>query len=74
MCVFVIIMIILLSEIVKKDMFFAELQKKMAGISSYAQESFAGVRLIRSLVLESETFKKFESLNTKLATYKSPWD
>lgn len=45
------------------DEIFGELQKKMAGLSSFAQESFAGVRLIRSLVLESETCRQFRALS-----------
>ncbi|MFM8316105.1 MAG: ABC transporter ATP-binding protein [Deltaproteobacteria bacterium] len=49
----------------KIDLIFEELQKKMSGLSSYAQESFSGVRLIRSLVLESETCREFRKLSEK---------
>ena len=49
----------------KIDLIFEELQKKMSGLSSYTQESFSGVRLIRSLVLESETCREFRKLSEK---------
>ena len=45
------------------DHLFEELQKKMSGLSSFAQESFQGVRLIRAMVLEAETLQKFRSLS-----------
>lgn len=45
------------------DEIFERLQQKMAGISSFAQESFAGVRLIRALVLEPEISKRFRGLS-----------
>ncbi len=47
----------------KIDGLFEELQKKMAALSGFAQESFSGVRLIRSLVLENETCQRFRDLS-----------
>jgi len=45
------------------DSLFEEMQKKMSGLSGFAQESFQGVRLIRSMVLERETLKRFRGLS-----------
>jgi ATP-binding cassette subfamily B protein len=45
------------------DKLFEELQKKMSILSGFAQESFFGVRLIRALVLENETFERFQKLS-----------
>ena len=45
------------------DKLFEELQKKMSILSGFAQESFFGVRLIRALVLENETFERFKKLS-----------
>ncbi len=51
------------------DKLFEELQKKMSGLSSFAQESFIGVRLIRSMVLENETLQRFRSLSEGYQVY-----
>jgi ATP-binding cassette, subfamily B, multidrug efflux pump len=45
------------------DVLFEGMQQKMSNLSAYAQESFSGVRLIRSLVLENETCRRFQSLS-----------
>lgn len=45
------------------DHLFEEMQKRMSGLSGFAQESFLGVRLIRSMVLENETLKRFRGLS-----------
>jgi len=46
----------------KIDHHFEKMQKKLSQMSAYAQESFSGIRLIKSLVLENHSYQKFQEL------------
>jgi ATP-binding cassette subfamily B multidrug efflux pump len=47
----------------KVDFFFERMQSRLSQMSAYAQETFSGIRLIKSLVLEGHSSKKFRELS-----------
>lgn len=60
------------------DHFFEKLQGSLSHLSAYAQETFSGIRLIKSLVLENHSFEKFKEISgeyvrdgRRLARYES---
>ncbi len=60
------------------DVLFESTQKRMSTLSSFTQEHFAAIRLVKSLVLENKTRQKFLELSQdytsesmKLASYQS---
>lgn len=60
------------------DVLFESLQEKMSALGAYAQETFGGIRLVKSLVLESRVHARFlemsglyEKEGVKLAGYQA---
>ncbi|MBI1861425.1 MAG: ABC transporter ATP-binding protein [Deltaproteobacteria bacterium] len=51
----------------KIEVLFDTLQTKLSSLSSYAQESFGAIRLIKSLVLESTAARRFSELSETYA-------
>ena len=62
----------------KVDFFFEKMQSRLSQMSAYAQETFSGIRLIKALVLENHSDRKFRQLSAefvnegqRLAKYES---
>ncbi|NBX76635.1 MAG: ABC transporter ATP-binding protein [Proteobacteria bacterium] len=62
----------------KVDFFFEKMQSRLSQMSAYAQETFSGIRLIKALVLENHSDRKFRELSgefvregQRLAKYES---
>jgi len=47
---------------------FEKMQSRLSAMSAYAQETFSGIRLIKALVLENHSQKKFRELSESFVT------
>lgn len=49
----------------KVDFFFEKMQARLSQMSAYAQEIFTGIRLIKALVLENHSDRRFRELSSE---------